>query len=69
VMGLLSALVGGGLGPLAIGLLSDRLRQPFGTESLRYSLALMTALILWGALHLYLASKHLRDEFEDQPAT
>jgi hypothetical protein len=27
----------------------------------------MTSLILWGVLHLYLASKHLRDEFEDPP--
>jgi predicted MFS family arabinose efflux permease len=69
VMGLLSALVGSGLGPLAVGLLSDQLRRPFGAESLRYGLALMTALILWGVLHLYLASKHLRAEFEDPPAS
>ena len=64
VMGLLSALVGSGLGPLGVGFLSDQLRGPFGTESLRYSLVLMTLLIFWGVFHLYLASKHLRDEFE-----
>jgi MFS family permease len=68
VMGLLSALVGSGLGPLAVGLLSDRLRPLVGAESLRYSLASMTALILWGVLHLHLASRHLRDEFEDPQA-
>lgn len=69
VMGLLSALIGTGFGPVAIGVLSDELRRPFGTESLRDSLALMTALILWGVLHLHFASRHLLDEFEDRPAT
>lgn len=69
VMGLLSALVGSGVGPLAVGFLSDQLRRPFGAQSLRYGVALMTALILWGVLHLYLASRHLRDEMEDAPAT
>lgn len=67
VMGLLSALIGSGLGPVAIGVLSDQLRRPFGTDSLRYGLALMTALILWAVLHLYLASGHLLAEFEDRP--
>ena len=69
VMGLLSALVGSGFGPLAVGFLSDQLRRQLGTESLRYGLVLMTALILWGVLHLYLASRHLRDEFEDPLAS
>ena len=68
VMGLLSALVGSGLGPLAVGLLSDRLRGPFGSESLRYGLVLMTALIFWGVLHLHFASRHLHDDFEEAPA-
>ena len=69
LMGLLSAVIGSGLGPMAIGLLSDQLRGPFGTQSLRYALALMTSLILWGVLHLHLASKHLSDELEDRPAS
>jgi MFS family permease len=64
VMGLLAALVGNGMGPLAVGYLSDQMRPLFGAESLRYGLAIMTALILWGVFHLYLASRHLRDEFE-----
>jgi MFS family permease len=64
VMGLLSALVGSGLGPLTVGFLSDQLRGPFGDESLRYGLVFMTALILWGVLHLYLASRHLLAELE-----
>jgi hypothetical protein len=64
VMGLLSALVGNGMGPLAVGFLSDQMRPVFGAESLRYGLASMTALILWGVFHLYLASKHLRDDLE-----
>jgi hypothetical protein len=63
-MGLMSALVGNGLGPLAVGYLSDQMRPLFGAESLRYSLALMTALIFWGVFHLYLASKHLRGDIE-----
>ncbi|HEY6927805.1 MAG TPA: MFS transporter [Steroidobacteraceae bacterium] len=69
VMGLLAALVGNGLGPLAVGLLSDRLRGMFGEQSLRYGLVLTTTLILWGVLHLHLASRHLHAEFEDPVAT
>jgi len=69
VMGLLAALVGNGLGPLAVGVLSDRLRGMFGEQSLRYGLVLMTTLILWGVWHLHLASRHLRAEFEDPVAT
>jgi len=69
VMGLLAALVGNGLGPLAVGVLSDRLRGMVGEQSLRYGLVLMTTLILWGVLHLHLASRHLRAEFEDPVAT
>ena len=66
LMGLMSALFGGGLGPLAIGAISDGLNPTFGAASLGYSLAAATLLMLWGALHLYLASRHLLGEFEDR---
>lgn len=64
VMGLLSALIGGGFGPFAIGMLSDRLQGRFGAESLRLSLACACIPVLWGAWHFYLASRYLPDDLE-----
>jgi MFS family permease len=49
-------MVGGGLGPLLVGLLSDGLASAFGVESLRYALALTTgSCYALGAVFFYLA--------------
>lgn len=49
-------MVGGGLGPLLVGLLSDALVPAFGVESLRYALALTTGTCYaLGVLFFYLA--------------
>ena len=55
--------IGGlGLGPLAIGALSDHLAGPFGKESLRYAMLSFQVLLMWSAAHLLLAAKtHLDD--------
>ncbi len=57
-------IVGLGLGPLAIGMLSDMLLPAAGDAStaLRWSLALVSLIGLWAALHMYLASRSLRDD-------
>lgn len=57
VMGI--GLVGGSIGPSAVGALSDALQPTMGTDALRFSLALTALPILWGALHLFLASRSL----------
>ena len=49
-------MVGGGLGPLLVGLLSDALVPIFGVESLRYALALTTcSCYALGVAFFYLA--------------
>jgi MFS transporter, Spinster family, sphingosine-1-phosphate transporter len=50
-------LVGMGLGPLAVGALSDALRPWLGEESLRYALLAMCPGYFWCAWHLWKASK------------
>ena len=54
---LFSNLIGIGLGPMAVGALSDALRPLFGEESLRYALLILSPGYLWGAWHLWRASK------------
>jgi len=61
----LGTLVGGGLGPLAIGALSDELGATFGTEGLRYSLiAMMSTLVACGVFY-YLLGREMPCELEE----
>lgn len=57
ILGLTSSLLGLGLGPVAVGVASDLLAPAFGTESLRYALILIGCMPIWGAFHLWLASR------------
>jgi MFS family permease len=61
---LFSNLIGLGLGPLAVGALSDALRPLFGEESLRYALLTMSPGYLWGAWHLWRASRTVTRDLE-----
>jgi len=50
--------IGLALGPLLTGLVSDLLEPRFGEESMRYSLLLVTSMVLpWAALHYTLAGR------------
>jgi hypothetical protein len=60
VLYLFSNLIGLGLGPLAVGILSDALGPVAGTNSLRYALLAMSPGYLWGGWHLWRASKTVR---------
>ena len=54
-------LIGLGLGPWAIGLLSDLLAPTLGQESLRHAmLYLLPAMMTWSVVHFYLASRTLK---------
>ncbi|MEQ9142837.1 MAG: MFS transporter [Parvibaculaceae bacterium] len=57
-------IIGLGLGPQAVGIVSDLLEPTYGAESLRYALLVMTPLGLWGALHFYLAARTLSTDLE-----
>jgi predicted MFS family arabinose efflux permease len=58
------ALIGGGLGPLLMGMLSDfsKTRAPTPGEGLAMALALASVIYLWAALHYWLASRTIRQD-------
>lgn len=61
-------LIGLGLGPWSIGVLSDMLAPSLGTESLRYAmLYLLPAAMTWSICHFYLASKTLEKDLAAAP--
>lgn len=53
--------IGLGLGPLAVGAMSQYVFAAAGTDSLRYALIVMQIAGVWGGLHYWLAGRHLRD--------
>ena len=58
---LFANLIGMGLGPLAVGVLSDMLRPLLGQESLRYALLIFTPGYLW-VWHLWHASRTVAND-------
>jgi MFS family permease len=54
---LFANLIGSGLGPLAVGALSDALRPVLGEESLRYALLALSPGYFWVGWHLWRASR------------
>jgi len=58
-------LIGLGLGPQAVGALSDLLAPSYGHESLRYSLLMVVAVgNTWSAVHYFLAARTLREDLK-----
>jgi MFS family permease len=56
-------LLGLGLGPLAVGMLSDHLTPQFGPDGLRLAmLILLPAAATWGTVHVALAARHVKAE-------
>jgi predicted MFS family arabinose efflux permease len=50
-------IIGLGLGPQTVGLLSDFFREQYGNESLRYALICLSVVNIWTALHYFLAGR------------
>ncbi|MET0986837.1 MAG: MFS transporter [Steroidobacteraceae bacterium] len=61
---LLMYLIGAGLGPLIVGVLSDRLSPGAGAQSLRYAMAVTAGVQLLAAVHFFLASRSLRADVD-----
>ena len=56
-------LIGLGLGPQAVGVLSDLLQPTYGTESIRYALlSVVVTGSIWSSLHYFLAARTLRED-------
>ncbi|MBB83826.1 MAG: MFS transporter [Deltaproteobacteria bacterium] len=54
-------MIGMGLGPQGVGIMSDLLEPHFGTDSLRWALVIFLFVNVWGALHFVLAGRHLKN--------
>lgn len=54
---MMSALLGIGLGPVAVGMISDLLTPHLGAESLRYALIALLFMPIWASIHFWLAAK------------
>lgn len=59
---LLANLVGMGLGPQIVGILSDLLTPKFGTDALRYAMLMVSLLMLWAAWHLWRAGRTIAED-------
>jgi predicted MFS family arabinose efflux permease len=60
IMAMGATVIGYGIGPQVVGLLSDVMQPTAGKESLRYALVIAMLIILWCAGHLLLAYRQLR---------
>ena len=57
-------ILGLGLGPLLVGIMSDGFAPTYGTDSLRYALLLVSLLNIWGSIHYYLAGHTLEGDLQ-----
>jgi MFS family permease len=55
-------IIGLGLGPQIVGLVSDLLSAAYGEESLRYALLVCCSVNIWAAAHYFIAGRHLKDD-------
>jgi predicted MFS family arabinose efflux permease len=53
------SLIGGSIGPFTAGWVSDALEPTYGADALRYALSLAALPTLWGAVHMFIASRCL----------
>jgi hypothetical protein len=61
-------IIGLGLGPWLVGVLSDALAPAFGIESLRYAMVfLIPPVMCWSALHFYLGANSLASDLKQAP--
>ena len=57
-------IIGLGLGPFVVGILSDFFSAEHGADGLRYALVIVTLLNIWGSYHYYLAGRSLRADLD-----
>ncbi len=57
-------LIGLGMGPLFVGMLSDLLEPSFGIQSLRYALLIVILANVWSAIHYFIAARTIREDLD-----
>jgi len=55
-------IIGLGLGPFLVGVLSDLLKPSYGIESLRYAILIATVAYFWAGAHFILAGRTIRED-------
>ncbi|MEM0954603.1 MAG: MFS transporter [Pseudomonadota bacterium] len=69
ILFLIINVIGLGLGPWTIGVVSDWLEPSLGRESLRHAmLYILPVVMFWSVAHFYLASRTLREDLKDAAA-
>lgn len=61
-------IIGMGLGPYVVGVLSDLLDPSFGMDSLRYALCIAVIGNVWASIHYFLGARTLRKDLDDTQA-
>jgi predicted MFS family arabinose efflux permease len=61
-------LIGLGIGPWALGRISDALRPSLGEESLRYAIMIMFVAYLWSAFHYFWGARYIRNDLDRAPS-
>jgi len=57
-------LIGLGLGPSFLGMVSDLLKPQLGADSLRYAMIIAFMGYGWSAIHYFMGAKYLRADLE-----
>jgi hypothetical protein len=58
----IQTLIGLGLGPFFVGVISDLLRPSSGNQSLAYGLVIVGMVNLWAAVHYFRGARTLRED-------
>ena len=61
---LIANLVGMGVGPQIVGILSDLFTPALGQDALRYAMLLMSLLTLWAAYHFWALAASVKDDLD-----
>jgi hypothetical protein len=68
ILFLILNIIGLGLGPWSVGMLSDYLNPSLGAESLRYAMVyLVPTVLFWSSCHFYFAARTLREDLAAAP--
>jgi hypothetical protein len=64
----IQTLIGLGLGPLLVGIISDHLKPTVGQQSLRYGLVIVGIVNIWAAAHYFRGARTLRHDLAQAAA-
>jgi hypothetical protein len=59
---LLANLIGFGVGPQLVGILSDLLTPAFGSDALRYAMLAMSFVGLWASFHFWRVGRTINED-------